>query len=688
MSAKEARKICLGGGFVVVSKGYGCVNESPVACLDVDPDNPIAGLSVTFNATGSYDPDGSGGINGIFKFEWDINYDGDNFTPEYSETYPCDGIATHTYTVADSYTVMLRVTDGEGARDTTTRTFDVGNVIYVDVDSYPFHDGTTWVRAFVDLQDALDIASNGNEIWVADGTYEPTDDTDRTISFELVANIGVYGGFEGNSRAGGGETERSQRDWANNETILSGDIDGSGNNDSYNVVVGAAGATVDGFTITKGYADHASTAQYQSGGGMYNSSCSPTVTNCIFDDNYAKYGGGMYNTSSSPTVTNCSFTDNEAIYWGGGMENTTSSSTTITRCVFAGNAVTATNYGGGAIDCYSNSNADIINCTISKNTAANGYAGGLCSNASSPTINSTIFWDNTDAYSDLDLVAATSGTITLSYSNVTLSYYGFGGSATASYCIFDTNPLFADAGSDDFHLKSAGGRWDPAASDWTEVGDDTTTSPCINTGDSSSSYSNEPTPNGSRINMGFYGNTTEASKSGYGSLKVNLTPITAQWRLMGSGTWNDSGDSIVLVSRGSSYSYTIEFKAHLGYDTPSPLSGINIYPEQETVRNVTYDVLTRYIDYNSGSDSTGDGSALSPWRTIDYSIHRVDAGGGGNLHFALAYYTEMLESSDFYDLNYMTNCYETSQDPILISASESVFPSQHVSFTAGFLFDQ
>jgi len=189
--------------------------------------------------------------------------------------------------------------------------------------------------------------------------------------------------------------------------------------------------------------------------------------------------------------------------------------------------------------------------------------------------------------------------------------------------------------------------------------------------------------------MGFYGNTGQASKTGYGSLKVNLTPSNAQWRPMGSESWNNSGDSIDdLVSLGSSYSYTIEFKAHLGYDTPSPLSGINIYPEQETVRNVYYDVLTRYINYNSGSNSTGDGSALSPWKTIDYGIHQVDNGGGGNLHFALAYYTEMLESSDFDDLNYMTNCYETSQDPILIAASESVFPSGHVSFTGGFLFDQ
>ena len=76
---------------------------------------------------------------------------------------------------------------------------------------------------------------------------------------------------------------------------------------------------------------------------------------------------------------------------------------------------------------------------------------------------------------------------------------------------------------------------------------------------------------------------------------------------------------------------------------------------------------------------------------IDDAIHAVDTAGGGKLYFDAqngTYPDEYLESSDFYDLNYMTNCYETSQDPILIAASKDVFPSQHVSFTGGFLFGQ
>ncbi len=59
----------------------------------------------------------------------------------------------------------------------------------------------------------------------------------------------------------------------------------------------------------------------------------------------------------------------------------------------------------------------------------------------------------------------------------------------------------------DLHLTSTGGRWD--GTQWVN---DASTSPCVDMGDPTSDYSNEPSPNGNRVNMGAYGNTTEASK--------------------------------------------------------------------------------------------------------------------------------------------------------------------------------
>jgi len=68
--------------------------------------------------------------------------------------------------------------------------------------------------------------------------------------------------------------------------------------------------------------------------------------------------------------------------------------------------------------------------------------------------------------------------------------------------------LGANAAWNIYHLQSEYGRWD--STQWVI---DTVTSPCIDAGDPIFDYSNEPTPNGSRINIGAFGNTTEASKS-------------------------------------------------------------------------------------------------------------------------------------------------------------------------------
>jgi hypothetical protein len=63
----------------------------------------------------------------------------------------------------------------------------------------------------------------------------------------------------------------------------------------------------------------------------------------------------------------------------------------------------------------------------------------------------------------------------------------------------------------DYHLTSKVGRWDSGHGVWVE---DVVTSPCIDAGDPASPAGQEPQPNGSRVNMGAYGGTSQASKSG------------------------------------------------------------------------------------------------------------------------------------------------------------------------------
>ena len=71
------------------------------------------------------------------------------------------------------------------------------------------------------------------------------------------------------------------------------------------------------------------------------------------------------------------------------------------------------------------------------------------------------------------------------------------------------DPLFADPDNDDYHLKSLAGRY-AADGTWTN---DTVHSPFIDLGDPLADASSEPAPNGGRVNLGAYANTSQASKS-------------------------------------------------------------------------------------------------------------------------------------------------------------------------------
>ena len=79
----------------------------------------------------------------------------------------------------------------------------------------------------------------------------------------------------------------------------------------------------------------------------------------------------------------------------------------------------------------------------------------------------------------------------------------------ASSSDIKADPQYADRNNHDYHLKSKTGRWNGKS--WVA---DNTSSPCIDAGYNLSDYSNEPKPNGNRINIGVFGNTKYASKSG------------------------------------------------------------------------------------------------------------------------------------------------------------------------------
>lgn len=76
---------------------------------------------------------------------------------------------------------------------------------------------------------------------------------------------------------------------------------------------------------------------------------------------------------------------------------------------------------------------------------------------------------------------------------------------------FWADPAFADAGAGDYHLRSTGGRHTPSG--WVQ---DDFGSPGIDAGDPAAPFAAETQPNGGRVNLGAYGNTAQASRSGAG----------------------------------------------------------------------------------------------------------------------------------------------------------------------------
>ncbi|MBD2703801.1 hypothetical protein IC229_24355 [Spirosoma sp. BT702] len=263
-----------------------------------------------------------------------------------------------------------------------------GSVVYVTPSGAGLQNGSSWSNALsgTALQEAINTAAGcGAQVWVAAGTYKPTTGNDRSISFAMRNGVTIFGGFPTT-----GEPGLAQRNPASFSTILSGDIGTLGDNtDNSFHVINSTGLTntamLDGFIISGGNANGSS--PNNQGGGIYNSSGSPSLTNCNFQGNTAFQGGGMKNSNSSPSLTNCSFIGNTASQ-GGGMENQSNSSPSLANCSFIGN--TASNTGGGMFNV--GGSPSLINCSFSGNTASTGR--GLGNNGSHVSLTNCVLFGN------------------------------------------------------------------------------------------------------------------------------------------------------------------------------------------------------------------------------------------------------------------------------------------------------
>ncbi len=322
-------------------------------------------------------------------------------------------------------------------------------------------DCSSWANA-CPLEDALDDAEPGDEIWLLRGSYDAiytsnwVDDVPPWVwealeimaafayspqtkgapalmkpvepapqaksghdfckkTWELTNGVAIYGGFAGT------ETSFSQRDWINNQTILSF---GTACEDDHHTVVSSnadANTILEGVIIEGGKAEGDLWNADSVGGGMLILNGSPTLSNIIFrnnaatvggglaiiteDDvtttskpvlmnvtfqsNKAQYGGGLFTYQSEPVLIGVSFLNNLAYNWGGGMATKSTVGHPVLNAVtFAGN--TAWTGGGGLYN--ENSDPALYGVTFNGNLS---IKGGAMANAadSHPLIYSSLFID-------------------------------------------------------------------------------------------------------------------------------------------------------------------------------------------------------------------------------------------------------------------------------------------------------
>lgn len=276
------------------------------------------------------------------------------------------------------------------------------------------YDGSSWQRAFPDLQQALQVAKAGDSIWVAKGTYYPTSGLDQKASFKVPNGVILMGGFKGL------ENRLEQRDWQANPSVLSGNI-GNKNSDTDNtyhvmeLISVDSSSLIDGFWIEHGVSTTPGNNLSYRGGGimiMANSSLfisNPRIGNCVFQYNSAIRGGAISITAGNRIgrleMYNCTFYNNTASLGGAIFIESIDldGSFELNNCTFKTNQASQQ---GPCIYSYWNGNLTIRNCTFEENESQRG--GGAIEIAGNLYAEDCVFTNNNSVLESLIRINAPS----------------------------------------------------------------------------------------------------------------------------------------------------------------------------------------------------------------------------------------------------------------------------------------
>ncbi len=199
------------------------------------------------------------------------------------------------------------------------------------------------------IQPALDLAYEGDEVFVYNGIYSGDKNRDLTFGGK---NLYVHS-----------ETPDVPQD-----CVIICDGTQSVPHNGFNLTGGQTNACViEGFTITGGLRTLS--------GGFNIESSSPVINNCVILANEAlTAGAGVYCANDArPVFTDCLFIGNGQPTNGGAVACYSNAKPIFVECQFIGNSAYKK---GGAIYCDKRNQITLVNCILAGNTTNIGNAGG------------------------------------------------------------------------------------------------------------------------------------------------------------------------------------------------------------------------------------------------------------------------------------------------------------------------